>query len=216
MTWSMNEIEALSRKAARGAGMSWGLAEETGKATRKLLEAGINAPDLLAELLESNDNVAYASLSPINFHGHWAASGNALCPLAAGACLCDYVDAIKSNGPVVLEQTAYPIFLVPFALGAAKTANCTLKLSWDDVEVFASGDGISTVGDLPSLLTQTTARVECSAVETVGGGVLGHTSRAEVSPEIAARLNALAHRTYAPSTEASRISGAGAGLSDND
>ncbi|THF93305.1 MAG: DUF3726 domain-containing protein, partial [Sulfitobacter sp. SK025] len=31
MIYSLNEIEALSRKAARGAGMSWGLAEETGQ-----------------------------------------------------------------------------------------------------------------------------------------------------------------------------------------
>jgi hypothetical protein len=32
----------------------------------------------------------------------------------------------------------------------------------------------------------------------------------------AARLSAMAARTYAPDTEQSRISGAGAGLSDND
>ena len=34
MTWSLNEIESLAKKAARGAGLDWGLAEEAGKTTR--------------------------------------------------------------------------------------------------------------------------------------------------------------------------------------
>ena len=33
---SLNEIESLCKKAARGAGMSWGLAEEAGKAAKWL------------------------------------------------------------------------------------------------------------------------------------------------------------------------------------
>ena len=48
MTWSLNEIETLSRKAARGAGLSWGLAEEAGKATRWLAAAGLPGPQVLA------------------------------------------------------------------------------------------------------------------------------------------------------------------------
>ena len=41
-------------------------------------------------------------------------------------------------------------------------------------------------------------------------------SRAQPAPEAWATLNRLAHRTYAPATEESRLKGAGAGLSDND
>ncbi|MEL7259121.1 MAG: DUF3726 domain-containing protein, partial [Pseudomonadota bacterium] len=40
MSWSLNEVESLARKAARGAGYSWGLAEEAGKATRWTCAAG--------------------------------------------------------------------------------------------------------------------------------------------------------------------------------
>ena len=42
------------------------------------------------------------------------------------------------------------------------------------------------------------------------------TQRADVDANTLATLNAFAHRTYAPATEASRLKGAGAGLSDND
>ncbi len=51
MSWSLNEIEGLARKAARGSGLSWGLAEEAGKATRWLCAAGLPGADALAGLL---------------------------------------------------------------------------------------------------------------------------------------------------------------------
>ncbi|MGA0281445.1 MAG: hypothetical protein ACO3K9_07130, partial [Paracoccaceae bacterium] len=41
-------------------------------------------------------------------------------------------------------------------------------------------------------------------------------SRIDVPQDIFDRLSALAHKTYAPATEESRLAGAGAGLSDND
>ena len=31
MSWSLGEIEGLAKKATRGAGYSWGLAEEAGR-----------------------------------------------------------------------------------------------------------------------------------------------------------------------------------------
>jgi hypothetical protein len=40
--------------------------------------------------------------------------------------------------------------------------------------------------------------------------------RGEIPPDVQNRLNAFAQRTYAPATEASRLAGAGAGLTDND
>jgi hypothetical protein len=40
--------------------------------------------------------------------------------------------------------------------------------------------------------------------------------RYDLGGDVAARLTLLAERTYAPETDASRLGGAGAGLSDND
>ena len=48
MNWSLNELDAMARKAARGAGYSWGLAEEAGRATRWLAAAGLPGPMCLA------------------------------------------------------------------------------------------------------------------------------------------------------------------------
>ena len=46
--------------------------------------------------------------------------------------------------------------------------------------------------------------------------VLCAQSRVNVPQDILDQLNSLAHKTYAPATEKSRLTGAGAGPSDND
>jgi len=46
--------------------------------------------------------------------------------------------------------------------------------------------------------------------------VTSHATRATPDAEHWATLNRFAHHTYAPASEASRLLGAGAGLSDND
>ncbi|MCA0320719.1 MAG: DUF3726 domain-containing protein [Proteobacteria bacterium] len=48
---SLNEVETIAAKAARGAGLSWGGAEEIGKAARVMATAGAHWDDLLVDLL---------------------------------------------------------------------------------------------------------------------------------------------------------------------
>ncbi|HBM69159.1 MAG TPA: DUF3726 domain-containing protein, partial [Rhodobacteraceae bacterium] len=38
MSYSLNELQALARKAARGSGVPWGIAEEAAMAARYLCE----------------------------------------------------------------------------------------------------------------------------------------------------------------------------------
>jgi hypothetical protein len=216
MTWSMNEAETLAKKAARGAGMSWGLTEETGKATRALLELGLDATGPLAALLTRHDGVAYAQIAPMD---GWSARGGALCPIAAGVAVSDCAAGLAES-PIALGRVASPMFLIPFARAAARQLNAVVCLAWDDLEIHASSTEVSFTGTLDALLCAETAAVHISAATasttTTAGQALPHHSRATISTETAAALNAFAHRTYAPATEASRLAGAGAGLSDND
>ncbi len=53
---SLNEVEGLAGKAARGAGLAWGMAEETAKAARWLAACGLDwAPSLPALLAQHAD-----------------------------------------------------------------------------------------------------------------------------------------------------------------
>ena len=52
MKVSLNQIEQTARKAARGAGLAWGLADEVGRAMRWLHTYGLNGAALLAAHLD--------------------------------------------------------------------------------------------------------------------------------------------------------------------
>ena len=58
MSWSIGEIGALAIKAARGAGMDWGMAQEVGWAVRWLCRSGHDPSGALVERLEEPDIAA--------------------------------------------------------------------------------------------------------------------------------------------------------------
>ena len=89
MTYALNEIEAMGKRAARGVGCDWGIAEEAAKAVRWLAMHRLPGPELLADLLTLNDGRSYADLAPVTVEGVWEATSGSLCPLVAGAALAD-------------------------------------------------------------------------------------------------------------------------------
>ncbi len=216
MSWSMNEVEVLAKKAARGAGQSWGLAEETGKAVRMLAGQGIEATGHLATLLKANDGVAFHTIAPADPDGVWSASGGQLCPLVAGACLSDRAAEFGVDRDLTLDHIAFPVFLIPFAQAVARQTGRTIRLNWADVYVFVDGALVWVDGNVQSLSISVVVSAEVSAVDNTTGRALDKTDRAAMTQIAAAELTGFAQRTYAPATDASRLAGAGAGLSDND
>lgn len=105
MNLSLNEIEALCKKAARGAGMSWGLAEEAAKAARWLSAQGMEGPALLAAQLRLNDGTDYAQLAPRIEADRWSSAGRSMCPLIAGATLSDHAQLITGAPRLCLKQS---------------------------------------------------------------------------------------------------------------
>ena len=213
MSWSLNELEALARKAARGRGMTWGMAEETGRATRALCGWGMDAPSALAKLLQLQDGLAHDAVAPARTAGPWRATGGALCPIAAGCCLNDFATMLRS-GPIHMHSVAQPLLLLGFVQMAARRLGQPVRLTIGAVQFCVTGDDIAVEGDLPDLPDQ--SDVTAALADAPFGTALIRHSRADVSDGAAAILTAFAHRTYAPATEASRLAGAGAGLSDND
>ncbi|WP_294609088.1 DUF3726 domain-containing protein [Roseovarius sp.] len=217
MTWSLNEIEGLSRKAARGAGLSWGLAEEAGKATRWLCAAGLPGSEALAGLLRRNDGAEYDALCPLGETGTWAARGGALCPLISGAAICDRASQIAKGEALELGETSFPLLLLPYVAAAAQSSDTPLKIEWPGVTVTFADQARISLSQQGALTPESVATVRITAAATLEEGTpLDHVTRGNIEPGIAQVLTGFAHRTYAPGTPESRLAGAGAGLSDND
>ena len=212
MNWSLNELEAMCRKAVRGAGYSWGLAEEAGKATRWLAAAGLPGPACLLHLLEAVDNRDFASFTPNITDATCTASHGFLCPLMTGTAMCDGALGPPPSQGLRLLNLSSPLLLLPFVV----TAFETVQLSWTRVQLSAYQGVVSWDGAVLDLARPQADVAVLEPIAVAGCRPLAVQTRAILEAKTCTRLEAFAHRTFAPSTEASRLAGAGAGLSDND
>ena len=209
MNFSLNEVEATAKRATRGAGYSWGLAEDAGKAVRWLCARGIDGGAALSGVLELGLARSPGDHRPENTSGPWRAA-SALCPLVAGVTLADRVEALR-HSPVEMQELAQPLLILPFAAIAARRLDGTLNLSCQSWSAVTDGVDLSMNGNAGAHTDH--LRIEMGGVLTTKQPF--HT-RAAPDPAHWAVLNRFAHRTYAPATEESRRLGAGTQASDND
>ena len=199
MSWSLGETAALALKAARGAGMSWGLAEETAASVVWLHRRGLPGISALCSYLAQ----AAAPQSP---------EGG--CPIMTGCALFDGMMDVPETSSQTLDlgHVHAPLLLLPFvarlepghywlqAPGLQGTVNIASGDGWQSHCLRGSGSCTVSLGDRPQvdpaleMITRVNGRFTCCVD----------------------RLDGYAHRTYAPATGQSRMSGAGAGLTDND
>jgi hypothetical protein len=211
MTYSLNEIEAHAKKAARGGGYDWGVAEEAGKAVRWLASHGLPGAAVLAAHLDTQAHDG----QPQVLDGDWSSATGALCPLTAGVTLNDCADLLTAAHGQTMKNVTDPLLVVPFAAWAALHIKAPLTVAWDGVRLTTNGYDLHVEGSEDDLSTQQTDVLECFVAK--GSHALAAPAlRGNISPDVWAKLNTFAQRTYAPATEASRLLGAGAGISDND
>ncbi|WP_235008455.1 DUF3726 domain-containing protein [Candidatus Halocynthiibacter alkanivorans] len=212
---SLNEIEAMCKRAARGGGLSWGLCEEAAKGTRWLAAYGYPGPELLADLLELNDQKPRAGVTPATLENTWYAPAGRLCPITAGAAMSDSAVKMENDETIVMRGVSQPLLVVPFAAGAALRLGAAVSVTWGDVRLTTDGHRLCARGRRDDILAAHAVELRCFApteMTTPAAPVM----RASVAEACWRRLGVFAQRTYAPATDASRRLGAGAGLNDND
>ena len=156
---SLNEAFSLCQKAARGAGMDWGAAEECGRAAKWLLHNRLPLFPL-SQLLESRESVSPPDPDSRPLRG--AENGKALCPILSGALLSDEAELLARQGGCRLDRTMWPILLAPFLAEVGGG----IELEWEGARVFLSAGKVFSTGDSDSLLTAETDRV---AIRFAGG-----------------------------------------------
>jgi hypothetical protein len=192
MSHSLNEFEALCKKAAKGSGFFWGHAEEAGRAARLLSRSGIDNGSLLLVALEHFDEN---------------------CSLWIGPALCDA--GLNLDSECELEKVRAPGILLAFLNIMVADNEICLEIEWTGFKATISAEGIF-CDQLEAATVDVADRVIIRRVKNVTGVPLSVHSRAKIPKKTIEKLLELAGRTYAPATEASRLAGAGAGLSDND
>jgi hypothetical protein len=230
MMLSLNEIETTILKAARGAGMEWGLAEEAAKAARWLARQSLAFEAAFLAVLEARPWRTEIALERGALRPRQA--GEWLCPVRAGACLSDLEPDPAKWAPVPgedlapgavlhdilplrIERVLQPLLLLPFAARLATP----VEVAWNGIRLRLRGARLAqTSGDRHASFGDRADRVELTA-----SGAMDAPARAEDPPggievdgAIWPKLQAFEARTYVPASLRSRLSGAGAAASDND
>lgn len=215
---SMTELETLAAKAARGAGLDWGLAEEAGAATRWLQARGFDAADLLLAHLNRNSGACWQDVAPVIEERLWRPAGShPLCPIATGTTLCDHAALPEglTAGPIDLQQVDCPALLLPFLSGISVRLGKACAMDWAGSQITVSGDAIHLQAAVSEQMLTGCADVRISLLAEAPKAATPAPAVRKIAIATLRGLDALAMRTTVPASEQSR-QGAGAGTTDND
>ncbi len=142
MIYSLNEIDAHCKKAARGAGFEWGYAEEIGKAARWLAAFDLPGIAVLAAYLKERDEHPELFCRPdvSNMAHIISRNSGSLCPVLTGAWLCDSAGT-DTQASMQFELLYYPLLLVPFLAQIAGSIQQTLTFEYRSTRLQYS-DGV--------------------------------------------------------------------------
>jgi len=197
------EVESLCTKAARGAGLPWGLADEAGFAAGWLQARAINGASALAAYLAGPLGQA-----PQVGVGRWSGAAP-LCPIATGAALADHRElpqGFTGHALLAIDGVAWPILLLPFL-----SSDSALSVACDKVKVVVDGNTVE--GDCTALARLPMSSVILNRSASASGAVMPRPC--PVEPVDLSVLERLAFETAVPPSAQSRAD-AGAAGSDND
>jgi len=239
MNSSINEITATARKAAKGAGFSWSMADEVAFAVSWLCRQGMDGTEALAAHLAIIDNHGADNMKLTSLNTPWRGGEHGLCSVSSGAALSDLANELANKSPSIsgeLLEVISPVLLIPFVAyashqitkhgasvtNAAPELTCHAQITCNlfSARVVANSH-TSWLHEVHLASTDTSSPVNIAyqinkvnpREMDVQPPAIQH--RVDVKPETLDKLNHYAARTYAPATDASR-DGAGAGTSDND
>ncbi|MFK7858594.1 MAG: DUF3726 domain-containing protein [Granulosicoccus sp.] len=207
---SLNEVASLAKRAVRGAGMSWGIAEEAASSVRWLTAHKLAGPALLARLLKKQAPRDNTSMSPATGSQGLTRKAHHTCPLLAAAEFSDTsaIWAHSKDACTEIPDLAYPLLMLPTIARVALRAGVWLQVSWDDMLISTDGQSVCIQGSLTMLTTEKTRQFRCVVADTMKS-VPQTTQRQSVDKESWDLLESFAQRSYAPATEESRRLGAG-------
>ncbi len=152
MELSLGETETLVVRAARGFGLSWGLAQEAGRAALQLATFGFPAIEIFADLFRQSADLSYQNRCPVIDGRHWTSCGPALCPVVLGSAMSDRRELLLAGaGRLVVTGPVYcPLIVVAMLTQWPVVAGQTVSLTWSGANIwFAENELICLPPGLP-------------------------------------------------------------------
>ncbi len=210
MRVSLFEIETTLRKAAIGAGLSNGLAEDIGNAAAWLASREYNSVEAVLAAIRAGMSKPEMRID---------VSGAVVFPDArianCGPSAIDILVDEKTCDKVYLHNVDSTVLLIGLAgIGANHHALEFLISFSDSAEVLVSTNAAIEKG--PIAMSNCNIVLTCRKISEAPGNISTPTQGVFVDDKLWHEACLLATRTHVPESQASRTTGAGASLTDND
>ena len=201
---SLSEIDTTSKRAAKGAGFSWGISEEIGKNMRLLELFGLSGIKNLNKYLKDYKKKQFqkiALISEIN-----ETKKNPFCPIILGTNFIDQVNLLDKKNGVKIINVAFPILFLPFVSRASEAIGKRIFLKIDEKEFLLNLNQSIFSNYLKNEILENCNSISINFIE----------NNNSFNENEWKELYKLSEDTFVEETESLKIGAAGAGLTDND
>ncbi len=201
---TLSEIETTSKRAAKGAGFSWGISEEIGKNMRLLELFGLSGIKNLNKYLKDYKKKQFqkiALISEIN-----ETKKNPFCPIILGTNFIDQVNLFDKKNNIKITNVAFPILFLPFVSRASEVIGKRIFLKIDEKEFLLNLNQSIYSNYLKNEILENCNLVSINFIE----------NNNSFNENEWKELYKLSEDTFVEETESLKIGAAGAGLTDND
>ena len=196
---SLYEIETTVKRSAKSQGLSWGVSEEIGKAIRVLEQSGLQGIESFKNIIDFGfDNLI--KLTDIN-----QKETSNLCPIHFGIFFQDQSHLKEMHQTFEFKSLQEPLICIPFLIKAAKKNLIYFHIHSDNLKISITPSEMTSINQnkIPNLVNNFSIHVTPQR-------------QSQYSDKTWEDLYQLSLETFVEETEEKKLSGAGAGLSDND
>ena len=201
---TLSEIDTTSKRAAKGAGFSWGISEEIGKNMRLLELFGLSGIKNLNKYLKDYKKKQFqkiALISEIN-----ETKKNPFCPIILGTNFIDQVNLLDKKNGIKIINVAFPILFLPFVSRASEVIGKRIFLKIDEKEFLLNLNQSIFSNYLKNEILENCNSISINFIE----------NNNSFNENEWKELYKLSEDTFVEETESLKIGAAGAGLTDND
>ncbi len=206
--YSLGEVEAISKKAAKAVGMTWGEAAEAGHAIRNL--ARFNLPNVEAFVLLFQELISGKLLRPSISSEIELTDGKEKIGFFLGLLILDskFPSLHFKSESLEIKNVRFPVSLLGTLLSLVLNG-AEIDVRWKGFKFKASVKSVTVEGENfnPKKVEYVYVRVIYSKVNRI----IKFKNRVHVSEMNWMLLESLAFQTYVPDSEVSRKTGAGSG-----
>ena len=196
---SLYEIETTVKRSSRAQGLSWGVSEEAGKAVRLLEQSEFQGLECFKRLIDLGLNSLNKLLDVDQ------SNTRNLCPIHFGIFFLAQSHNKELHRTFNFKNINEPLLIIPFLSKSAKNNLLYFHLHSSDINFTISPGGIFFINQnfFPENLTDFSLTVSTNR-------------KSKYTQSSWDYLYKLSLDTFVEETEEKKISGAGAGLTDND